>query len=279
MRTGSRIAKSPFQALNAIDAAQTCQFIGSGRGSELNPLLGKHPSCPKVIGFKLATGVIHYLIADHLNDRNPKAAKVFQIVSIVVQAGASPLISALCSKAPKKTKSIFERKVVECRCTIWSGSAPRQRELAQSRWAPQLMAAGPLRMPACQMALPSVTRSRMAPIERLGAGTYNSGAGTLTRTLTASSTGSLISLSGAAKVSISALSADFASVTAPVKFDTAIAGTWIIPHGLGRRPLVQVFLNSGEQIFPDVFVDTTNITAVFSHQQQASCSHFKDFNR
>lgn len=80
-----------FQALNAIDAAQTCQFIGSGRGSELNPLLGKHPSCPKVIGFKLATGVIHYLIADHLNDRNPKAAKVFQIVSIVVQAGGVAL--------------------------------------------------------------------------------------------------------------------------------------------------------------------------------------------
>jgi hypothetical protein len=60
-------------------------------GSELNPLLGKHPSCPKVIGFKLATGVIHYLIADHLNDRNPKAAKVFQIVSIVVQAGGVAL--------------------------------------------------------------------------------------------------------------------------------------------------------------------------------------------
>lgn len=98
----------------------------------------------------------------------------------------------------------------------------------------------------------------------VGRGTYNSGAGTLTRTLTASSTGSLISLSGAAKVSISALSADFASVTAPVKFDTSSAGTWIVPHGLGRRPIVQVFLSSGEQVFPDVFVDTANITAVFA---------------
>lgn len=76
-----------FQALNAIDAAQTCHIVGSGRGYELNPLLGKHPSCGKVVGVKLATGLVHYLIADHLNDRNPKAAKAFQIVSIVVQGG------------------------------------------------------------------------------------------------------------------------------------------------------------------------------------------------
>lgn len=76
-----------FQVLNAADAAQTCHVVGSGKGYELNPILGKYPSCGKVIGIKVATGLIHYIIADHLRDRDPKTAKVFQIVSIVVQGG------------------------------------------------------------------------------------------------------------------------------------------------------------------------------------------------
>lgn len=84
---GFRDREIAYQALNAVDAVQTCHIVGSGRGYELNPLLGKHPSCGKVVGVKLATGLIHYLIADHLNDRNPKAAKAFQIVSIVIQGG------------------------------------------------------------------------------------------------------------------------------------------------------------------------------------------------
>lgn len=72
-----------FQALNAIDAAQTC--IGVAKGlREVNPLFGKHPSCEKVIGIKVAAGIIHYLIADSMNERD---AKTFQIVSLVVQGG------------------------------------------------------------------------------------------------------------------------------------------------------------------------------------------------
>lgn len=76
-----------FQALNAIDAVQTCHTVGSGRAVEANPLLGRNPSCGKVIGFKVASGVLHYVIADHLRDRDPGAAKVFQIVSLVLQGG------------------------------------------------------------------------------------------------------------------------------------------------------------------------------------------------
>ena len=76
-----------YQALNAVDVVQTCHIIGSGKGYELNPIFGKHPSCGKLIGVKLAGGVLHYIIADHLRDRDPHAAKIFQIVTLVVQGG------------------------------------------------------------------------------------------------------------------------------------------------------------------------------------------------
>lgn len=75
-----------FQVLNAADAAQTCHLTSKGY-IEGNPLLGRNPSCGKVIGFKVAAGLIHYAIADHFRDRDPKAAKVFQIVTIVIQGG------------------------------------------------------------------------------------------------------------------------------------------------------------------------------------------------
>lgn len=80
-----------YQALNAIDAAQTCHIINSGKGIEGNPavrlFIGKNPSCEKVIGFKLVSGLAHYLFAKHLNNSNTNAAKGFQIVSIVIQGG------------------------------------------------------------------------------------------------------------------------------------------------------------------------------------------------
>lgn len=47
----------------------------------------------------------------------------------------------------------------------------------------------------------------------------------------------------------------------------APAGTWIIPHGLGREPTAQVFLASGEMILPDVTVDATHITITHASPQ------------
>ena len=79
--------EAAYQVFNAVDAVQTCHIVGSGKGYELNPLLGKHPSCGKVIGVKIAAGVVHYVIADHLRDRDPNVAKWFQIMSLVVQGG------------------------------------------------------------------------------------------------------------------------------------------------------------------------------------------------
>ncbi len=76
-----------FQALNAADAAQTCHIVGTGRGVELNPILGRHPKCGEVIAFKAGVGVLHYLLADYLRDRDPRAARLFQIATIAVQGG------------------------------------------------------------------------------------------------------------------------------------------------------------------------------------------------
>lgn len=80
-----------YQVLNAADAATTCQAISSGKAVEANPftraVLGKTPSCSAVIGFKIGTGALHWLIASEINKRNPKAAKIFQLVSIGVQGG------------------------------------------------------------------------------------------------------------------------------------------------------------------------------------------------
>lgn len=51
------------------------------------------------------------------------------------------------------------------------------------------------------------------------------------------------------------------------RFNVASAATWIVPHLLGREPIAQVFLASGEQIFPDVTVDPVHITVTFASPQ------------
>lgn len=42
------------------------------------------------------------------------------------------------------------------------------------------------------------------------------------------------------------------------------AGTWIIPHDLGRLPQVQVYLATGELVLADVAATTTTITITFA---------------
>lgn len=76
-----------FQVLNAADAVQTCDFLARGRAYELNPLLGKHPSCPKVIGFKIAAGGVHYLLVREIAKTDPKLAKIVEILTIGIQGG------------------------------------------------------------------------------------------------------------------------------------------------------------------------------------------------
>jgi hypothetical protein len=50
----------------------------------------------------------------------------------------------------------------------------------------------------------------------------------------------------------------------PSKFIAALAGTWIIPHLLGRIPIVQVFLPNGELVNTDVSADEININVMFA---------------
>jgi type II secretory pathway pseudopilin PulG len=80
-----------YQALNAIDAAQTCYIVGGGRGVEGNPLitipLGNRPNCAALLGVKAGFGALHWLIADRINRSDPAAGKAFQITSIVIQGG------------------------------------------------------------------------------------------------------------------------------------------------------------------------------------------------
>ena len=74
-----------------MDAAQTCYVISTGRGVEANPLVvavvGKRPKCSVIFGSKIVVGVVHWAVFDHLNNRNPKAAKVFSLVSLGAMGG------------------------------------------------------------------------------------------------------------------------------------------------------------------------------------------------
>ena len=74
-----------YQSLNAIDTIQTIDCLNREKCYEANPFLGKYPSTEKVIGFKIANGVIHYFLTKEIYRRNPKAARTFQYISIGIQ--------------------------------------------------------------------------------------------------------------------------------------------------------------------------------------------------
>ena len=76
-----------YQILNATDAVQTCRFLADGRAYELNPILGRHPSCGAVVGFKIGTGVLHYLLVREVAKRDPNAAKWVAVASVALQGG------------------------------------------------------------------------------------------------------------------------------------------------------------------------------------------------
>ncbi len=84
-----------FQGLNAIDAVQTCVVVSSGRGYEANPVLssviGRHPSCEALFGSKIVWGLVHWLIYDHIADRNPRLGRVFAQTSVVLQGSVVTL--------------------------------------------------------------------------------------------------------------------------------------------------------------------------------------------
>lgn len=53
---------------------------------------------------------------------------------------------------------------------------------------------------------------------------------------------------------------------------TAPSASWIIPHGLGRIPLVQVRNAAGEVVYPDVFADARSVSIVFANPATGSAT-------
>lgn len=53
-----------------------------------------------------------------------------------------------------------------------------------------------------------------------------------------------------------------------VRIDASLAGTWILPHDLGRIPAVQVFLANGEVVTADIYADASTVTVMFATPQQ-----------
>lgn len=45
---------------------------------------------------------------------------------------------------------------------------------------------------------------------------------------------------------------------------TSPSASWVIPHALGRRPLVQVCDPSGEVVFPDVIAGAATVSVIFA---------------
>jgi len=55
---------------------------------------------------------------------------------------------------------------------------------------------------------------------------------------------------------------------APLRLDAALAATWILPHPLGRVPVVQVYLAPGECVLADVAATATTVTVAFAAPRQ-----------
>jgi len=76
-----------YQALNLIDAAETLDCLHRHVCQEANPLFGKHPSTGRLIGTKVALGLVQYFVWKRTFDRVPSRALKIAQISAVVQGG------------------------------------------------------------------------------------------------------------------------------------------------------------------------------------------------
>lgn len=75
-----------YQLLGVLDAAQTISCVNKPNCRELNPLLGSRPSVARIVGFKLAAGLLHYVaMRREIRRDRLDSALTFEIVSISVQ--------------------------------------------------------------------------------------------------------------------------------------------------------------------------------------------------
>lgn len=74
-----------FQSLSVIDGAQTIHCLNQNTCYERNPLYGRNPSPELLIGAKLSMGVAHFLATKWMFKEDPRAARIFQHLSIGLQ--------------------------------------------------------------------------------------------------------------------------------------------------------------------------------------------------
>lgn len=78
-----------FHALNLADGLLTARCLDRGRCREANPLLGRNPSPFRLVGVKLLMSGLHYAGYRQLIDRNPKQARLVNMISVGVMAGVT----------------------------------------------------------------------------------------------------------------------------------------------------------------------------------------------
>lgn len=76
-----------FQVLNVIDTAQTIDCLHRDVCTEGNPLFGKRPSPGKLIAIKGGIGILHWIIFNHVRERDPYAARRMATWSVAIQGG------------------------------------------------------------------------------------------------------------------------------------------------------------------------------------------------
>jgi len=76
-----------YQILNLADMVETVSCLSRHICVENNPILGKHPSTGTVVGFKVASGLLHYALYRSIIN-HPRKVRTFEYISIAIQAGA-----------------------------------------------------------------------------------------------------------------------------------------------------------------------------------------------
>ena len=76
-----------YLVLSAIDTVETIDCLDRGVCKEGNPIFGKHPKAAELIAAKVVFGVGHFVLVDHINERNPHAALRFVQGSVLMQGG------------------------------------------------------------------------------------------------------------------------------------------------------------------------------------------------
>ena len=85
--TGSLVVLVVVASVADDGSTEIC--LRRGTCIEANPLIGRNPSTAKLAGFKLATAALNYALITEMAKRDPKAARIFGMVSVGVFGGVA----------------------------------------------------------------------------------------------------------------------------------------------------------------------------------------------